>query len=180
MHQGGVVVLSSPKLGSLKKEEEVPPYNPKLSRPKKEEDEPVVEEMMSSADGHIAIMDEIESILGIVHEQKSEDNVFGGSEWDFAEFEGFSIVEKEKEETGEQDNKILKMEDQSLLEECDDDHHVSVVVKRENLGFWEEEKKTISLNLNYQDVLDAWSDGRSPWADDYSLSTSNEVFVSTS
>ncbi|PPD67981.1 hypothetical protein GOBAR_DD35140 [Gossypium barbadense] len=47
-------------------------------------------------------------------------------------------------------------------------------VKTEHLGFWEvddEKRVSLNLNLNYQDVLDAWSDRGPLWADDYSIST---------
>ncbi|XP_058075126.1 zinc finger protein CONSTANS-LIKE 7 isoform X2 [Magnolia sinica] len=142
--------------------------NPNLRSPKKEEDEVVPEDVelpsatARNASGEIDIMDELEDILGIGKEEKKEESMFGNMEWDFMALE----VEEEEEEN--------KMKVEECFEECENDF--SVVVKRENQGFWEEEK-TISLNLNYQDVLDAWSDGRSPWADDYSLSMASDAFV---
>ena len=47
-----------------------------------------------------------------------------------------------------------------------------VVVKREHVGFWDDDYSRVSLNLNlnYQEVLDAWSDRGSLWAEDGSLS----------
>ena len=51
------------------------------------------------------------------------------------------------------------------------------------VGFWEmddEKMVALNLNLNYQEVLDAWSDRGSLWADDCSLSfaTNNAYYVS--
>lgn len=162
-------------------EEETVPCNPHKRFPK-EEEVPILEDGNSSEapidpDGKNYIVDGLECILGL-----QEDQEFGGSEhmftngWDFMTWDEFSNVGPKEEcddvDHDDDDDRKLKVEDPA--EECD--NNGSIVVKRENLGFWEEEK-TISLNLNYQDVLDAWSDGRSPWADDYCLSTSNDGFV---
>jgi hypothetical protein len=56
------------------------------------------------------------------------------------------------------------------------------VIKEESLGFWDGDEKRVSLNLNlnYQEVLDAWSDRGSLLADDYSLSMESTCYyVST-
>lgn len=56
------------------------------------------------------------------------------------------------------------------------------MIKREDVGLWEEDDEkmaSLNLNLNYQQVLDAWSDRGSLWAHDYSLSipsTNNAYF----
>ncbi|KAL9333746.1 hypothetical protein Peur_073885 [Populus x canadensis] len=57
--------------------------------------------------------------------------------------------------------------------EFEDSHYsTGKVIKEESLGFWDGDEKRVSLhlNLNYQEVLDAWSDRGSLLADDYSLS----------
>jgi len=67
--------------------------------------------------------------------------------------------------------------------EFEDSHYsTGKVIKEESLGFWDGDEKRVSLhlNLNYQEVLDAWSDRGSLLADDYSLSMeSNCCYVST-
>lgn len=157
--------------------------NPHLRSPKQEE-VPILEDGNSSQKpidlyGKDNIMEELECIFGF-----QDDHKFGGAghmlanDWDFKTWVEISSVGlKEECDDADRDDDHhhhkMKMEEEPF-EECDNDGKIAV--KRENLGFWEEEK-TISLNLNYQDVLDAWSDGRSPWADDYSLLTSNDNYV---
>ncbi|TXG74461.1 hypothetical protein EZV62_003040 [Acer yangbiense] len=118
----------------------------------------------------INIMDELEGIWGI--DDESEENlsrseskvVLQGSHhqlnWDFMEWEGFLEEEEQEEEEEEEE------------EESD------FIVKKENIDFWvadddhekKKKKKCLKLNLNYQEVLDAWSDRGPLWADDCSLS----------
>ncbi|XP_058111074.1 zinc finger protein CONSTANS-LIKE 7-like [Magnolia sinica] len=141
--------------------------NPNLRSPKKEE-VPTVEDSHMCDD--INVPDELEDSLG----NENEENF--GVEWDFMAWdeisnEGFKQEEEEEEEEEENDSKMKMVES---LEGCSND---MMMIKPENIGFWEEEKKTISLNLNYQEVLDAWSDGRSPWADDYSVLMANDGYV---
>ncbi|KAK3206600.1 hypothetical protein Dsin_020646 [Dipteronia sinensis] len=135
----------------------------------------------------INIMDELEGIWGI--DDESEENlsrseskvVLQGSHhqlnWDFMEWEGFleedEQEEEEEEEEEERNNNIFG-------EESD------FIVKKEPIGFWvdddyndDDEKKKkkkmkcLKLNLNYQEVLDAWSDRGPLWADDCSRSMAN-------
>lgn len=163
----------------MQKEEKMVSCNPHLRSPKKEE-VPILEDGNSTQkpidpDGKDNIMEDLECIFGF-----QDDHKFGGAghmltnDWDFMTWDEIPNVGL-KEECDDDDHHHHKMKmEEEPFEECDNDGNIAV--KRENLGFWEE-KKTISLNLNYQDVLDAWSDGRSPWADDYSLLTSNDTYV---
>ena len=53
-------------------------------------------------------------------------------------------------------------------------------MKRENCGFWDdhdEMKVSLNLSVNYQEVLDAWSDRGSLWTDEYSLLMANNGYV---
>ncbi|XP_062086632.1 zinc finger protein CONSTANS-LIKE 6 [Humulus lupulus] len=49
-------------------------------------------------------------------------------------------------------------------------------IKKEQVGFWDDDynkNASLNLSLNYQEVLDAWSDRGSLWADEYSLSVAS-------
>ncbi|XP_054820062.1 protein CHLOROPLAST IMPORT APPARATUS 2 isoform X2 [Prosopis cineraria] len=98
--------------------------------------------------------------------------------WDFLELEGFSTADTEEAEVADDDDggddeeeEKMQVRSKCLLEN-------EKIIKRENIDFWEEEdEKTTSLklNLNYQEVLDAWSDRGSLWANDFSLSMASNM-----
>ena len=130
----------------------------------------------SYSHGEIDIMDEMEGILGIDNEEKLPGNkIHGHLSWDFMNWEsGFHNAEEEDEE----DEIDLKVYTGKCFEE---EREYNQIVKKENLGFWQDDEKRVSLNLNlnYQDVLDAWSDRGPLCADDYSISmASNGYYVS--
>ncbi|KAI4305406.1 hypothetical protein L6164_028774 [Bauhinia variegata] len=77
--------------------------------------------------------------------------------WDFMESQGFSETGYGAENDDDEQREQLK------------------VIKKENVEFLEEDYEekmmmTLNLNLNHQEVLDAWSNRGSLLADDYSLS----------
>ncbi|XP_022732050.1 protein CHLOROPLAST IMPORT APPARATUS 2 [Durio zibethinus] len=129
----------------------------------------------SYADGEIDITDELEGILGIENEEKLPGNkIHGHLGWDFMDWEsGYHNAEEEDEED-ERDQKLVH------TGKCfEEESEYNQVVKKENLGFWElddEKSVSLNLNLNYQDVLDAWSDRGPLWADDYSISMASNGY----
>ncbi|XVE79854.1 hypothetical protein DITRI_Ditri14bG0090300 [Diplodiscus trichospermus] len=150
-------------------------YNSFLRSPKKEEQEvpdgtlfEFNDTKESYEDGEIDIMDELEGILGVENEEKlaGSNKIHGHLSWDLMDWEsGFHNVEEEDEED-ERDQKVYT--GKFFQEESE----YGKVEKKENIGFWEDDEKRVSLNLNlnYQDVLDAWSDRGPLWADDNSIS----------
>jgi hypothetical protein len=88
----------------------------------------------------------------------------------------------------EQEQKVLDSTNRCFFEEESYySNSIKVAVKRENIGFWDDDDEkmptSLNLNLNYEQVLDAWSNRGSPWADGdgdgYSLSMpSNGYYVS--
>ncbi|XWS71891.1 hypothetical protein CRYUN_Cryun03dG0176900 [Craigia yunnanensis] len=155
-------------------------YKSFLRSPKKEEqqvpDATVTEfndTKESYAHGEIDIMDELEGILGIDNEEKLPGNkIHGHLSWDFMDWEsGFHNAEEE-DEVDERDQKVY-------TGKCfEEESEYNQDVNKENLGFWEDDEKRVSLNLNlnYQDVLDAWSDRGPLWADDYSISMASNGY----
>ncbi|KAK6234575.1 hypothetical protein QUC31_018377 [Theobroma cacao] len=124
--------------------------------------------------GEIDIMAELEGILGIENGEKlAGSRVHGHLSWDFMDWEGEFHNAEEEDEEDERDGKLYA--GKCFEEEIEYDK----VVKKENLGFWEdddEKRVSLNLNLNYQDVLDAWSDRGSLWADDYSISKASNGY----
>ena len=164
-------------------------YTSLLRSPKKEEQE--VPEAIPSIlpysynqaypDEEFNILEELEGVLDIEQEQKllPPQKNFSGHElhWDFMEWEEqFQATNGEEAEAKE---KVTGNRIKCLLEEQQ--------IKREEnvVGFWEvddEKMVALNLNLNYEEVLDAWSDRGSLWADDYSLSMATNngyYYVST-
>jgi hypothetical protein len=131
------------------------------------------------ANGDIDVMDEMEGILGIEDDERlSSDNMYGLVGWDFMDSEDYPTVEDEE------GSEMFRFDDsRSSFFEFEDSHYSSgKVIKEESLGFWDGDEKRVSLNLNlnYQEVLDAWSDRGSLLADDYSLSMESTCYyVST-
>ncbi|XP_059626427.1 zinc finger protein CONSTANS-LIKE 7 [Cornus florida] len=155
-----------------------------LRSPKKEEQEvPDTNFTLLSDTNHVYadkkndIMDELEGILGIEDEENllPEGNMYGHLNWDFMDWEGFSVGEEEEEEE-EGDQKVA-----NVTGPFQEESHYYYSIKKENCGFWDEfdEQKRVSLNLslNYQEVLDAWSGRGSLWADNYSLSMANNSYM---
>ncbi|KAK7276051.1 hypothetical protein RIF29_17182 [Crotalaria pallida] len=138
-------------------------YTSLLRSPKKEEQE-VPDTITEAYDNEeFNILDELEGVFNIDDEEEQKFSPYETSSaelhWDFMEWdEEFPTIGEEAEEDDDVNN-ISKC----LLEEQK--------LKRENIvGFGEviEEKMmvTLNLNLNYQEVMDAWSDRRSLYADD--------------
>ncbi|KAA8549461.1 hypothetical protein F0562_001145 [Nyssa sinensis] len=145
-------------------------HNSLLKSPKKEEQQvpdTVVPKLLETNHLYSDKVDELEDILGIEDDENlpAEGNMYGQLNWEqLMDWEEFSIEE------GEQ-----KVENASV---CFEERHYRV--KKENDGFWDEDdEKRLSLNLslNYQKVLDAWSDRGSLWVDDCSISMANNCYM---
>ncbi|XVE58976.1 hypothetical protein DITRI_Ditri05aG0006900 [Diplodiscus trichospermus] len=155
-------------------------YNSFLRSPEKEEQQ--VQDAFNNtkesyAHAEVDIMDELEGILGIDNEEKLPGNkMHGHLSWDFMDWEsGFHNDEEEDDEEDERDEKVYTGK---CIEQEESEYNLQVV-KKENRGFWEdddEKRVCLNLNLNYQDVLDAWSDRGPLWADDYSISMASNGF----
>ncbi|PQM41090.1 zinc finger protein CONSTANS-LIKE 7 [Prunus yedoensis var. nudiflora] len=128
----------------------------------------------TNGDDHVVdIMDDWERILGIEEEEDGKlpsENMYGGHKlnWDFMDWDDFP-----KGGEGEEiEQKVFQTADRCFFE--DESYYERKVVKRESVAFWDEddEKRVqLNLNLNYQEVLDAWSDRGPLWADDCSRSS---------
>ncbi|XP_068644687.1 zinc finger protein CONSTANS-LIKE 6-like [Aristolochia californica] len=121
-------------------------------------------------------LDELEGILSIKEEEEKHYmnwDCFGWGEFCKGVFkEEMEEVEYELEEDDEESGEKTKRVE--CLEKFDNGNASE---KKEIVGFWEEEK-SISLNLNYQDVMDAWSDRHSPWAsEDYCFPMTDDCFM---
>ncbi|KAA8543705.1 hypothetical protein F0562_021549 [Nyssa sinensis] len=156
-------------------------HNSMLRSPKKEEQQVPDSTIFPNhvyADKEIDIMDDLEGIWGIEDEENlpAEGNMHGQHNWDqhLMDWEGFSVGEDEEEEDGVV-QKLVENSNVSFQEKS-----FYRTVKRENSVFWDddEEKRPLSLNLslNYQEVMDAWSDRGSLWTDNCSLSMSNNSY----
>ncbi|KAF5446655.1 hypothetical protein F2P56_032266 [Juglans regia] len=157
-------------------------YHSFLRSPKKEEQEvpdTVLTEFSdtkdaSYADEELDIMDELEGIWGIEADEKLPQNnkKYGQLNWDFMDWEEFPFREGRTEEQDHQ---------QKVFEE-ESNRTTGKVIKKENLGLLgdddhdDEKKASLNLNLNYEDVLHAWSDRGSLWADDYSPSMASNGY----
>ncbi|KAK9940870.1 hypothetical protein M0R45_017510 [Rubus argutus] len=158
-------------------------YHSFLRSPKKEEQQ-VPDSVNSSEDfsyttkhgyvnGEVDIMDDLERILGIEDEDEKfpRDKYCGGHElnWDFMDCDEFPNGDQEGD--GEIEHEMFGDSDRCFFEE---ESYCEKVVKRETstVGFWDDDdemkKVQLNLNLNYQEVLDAWSDRGSLWAEDCS------------
>lgn len=121
-------------------------------------------------------------ILGIEDEENMGDFI-----WDFMEWEDYSL----EDEFGDQ----IKVEESSMFfQEEEGGGNFSTSIKREELsshGFWddhidididveneinEKKSKSLNLSLNYQQVLDAWSDRGSLWPAGFSLSSTKNGY----
>ena len=154
-------------------------------------------------DEEVDIMDDLERILGINEDEdqkwtKSTANV-GQLNWEFMDWGEFRNGEEEDEEEEEdiaeqkpllfdKDNnkKYMKYFFEEVVEEEEEEGYYrrgnkdNTSIKKEQVGSGDEDYKvSLNLNLNYQEVLEAWSDRGSLWADEYSLSmATNGSYVS--
>lgn len=184
-------------------------YNSFIFRsPKKEEqqvpDTIVTTEFSEGKDGNLAdeevdIMDDLERILGINNEDEDQKLTKGNTNigqlnWEFMDWNEFRNGEEEEEDYEDISEQKLLFYDKDydkkykcFFEEDEDEEEGYYrrgdmgIIKKEQVGFWDDDYKRVSLNLNlnYQEVLDAWSDRGSLWADEYSRSmATNGSYVS--
>ncbi|KAK8564726.1 hypothetical protein V6N12_058309 [Hibiscus sabdariffa] len=143
-------------------------YRSFLRSPKKEEQyvpDSVIElddpkESCTNGDGDI--MDELEGILGIENEENipANEKIHDHLSWDLMDWE-------------------IRFQSEEEIDEDEVDNHRQVAaVKTGNMGFWEgvEKKDSLNLNLNYEHVLDAWSDRGPILADDYPISMASNGY----
>ena len=124
------------------------------------------------------ILEELEGVFNSKEEQEllQQNSSSGELHWDFMEWEELAPFGEEGEDENEGKEQVTESMSQYPFEEQQ--------IKRENIvGFWEmddEKMLSLNLNLNYQEVLDAWSNRGSLWADECSLSlaTNNSCYVS--
>ncbi|OMO82909.1 hypothetical protein CCACVL1_11687 [Corchorus capsularis] len=176
-----------------------------LKSPKKEEQQLVPDSTLTTefddikesnyGHGEIDIMDELEGILGIDDENEEKfstgNKIHGHLSWDFMDWEGCAGFHNMEEEDEEDDgghghhkvvytSKCFEEDQEEEEEEEEGEFDNNKVVKKENLGFcWEDDddkRVSLKLNLNYQEVLDAWSDRGPLWADDYSISMASNGY----
>lgn len=158
-------------------------YNSLILRSPKKEEQQVPDSVDSTelfvdikepyADKEMDITDELEGIWGVENEEnfpRGTTRSHGQLCWDLMDWEGFPNGEVLDEEEEIRDQQINQYTRNFLAE--GDLYPDKVAVKKESVGFWDDDEKRVSLNLNlnYQEVLDAWSDRGPLWADEYSLS----------
>ncbi|XP_073113039.1 zinc finger protein CONSTANS-LIKE 16-like [Elaeis guineensis] len=130
---------------------------PKLRSPKEEpcmEDAGIIDSLDNMMEGKIDIMSELERVWDI------ED---GKHKWDLMAW-------------GQSQCKANQDGDDEIITRRSFDGEF--VMKEENAGFWEA-KNTFPLNLslNYQEVMDAWSERGPPWVEHSSISNANTCLV---
>jgi hypothetical protein len=162
-------------------------YNSFLRSPKKEEQQvpdSVLTKISNTKDAYddeeFDIMDELEGIWGFEGDEKfPQDNKYDHQlSWDFMDWEGFP--KREGEDEDEEEQKVFENTKQCFFEE--EESYYSKDIKRENIGVLDDDemRASLNLNLNYEEVLDAWSNRGSLWADDSSPSmASNGNYVSS-
>ncbi|KAG5052791.1 hypothetical protein JHK87_004989 [Glycine soja] len=155
-----------------------------LRSPKKEEQEvPDANSNQPYTYEDFNILDELEGVLSTKEEQDSslpqQNSSSSEFHWDFMEWEEFQPPNIEEE--GEDENEGKENRRSKCL--FDEEEQEMKIENNNNIvGFWEmddEKMVALNLNLNYQEVLDAWSDRGSLWADDCSLSfaTNNTYYM---
>ncbi|XP_057954266.1 protein CHLOROPLAST IMPORT APPARATUS 2 isoform X2 [Malania oleifera] len=147
-----------------------------LMRSPKREEQRVPEADAVAGEEMDVIVEELEGIFcNIKGEEKVEhgdDDVYGGDQfvtmnWEFMDWEE------------EEEDCLAAAADDGASKPCSEKQEstqfMGVFGKKESVAFWEkdEHRVPLNLNLNYQDVLDAWSDRGSLWANDFSLSIPN-------
>ncbi|XP_021640619.2 zinc finger protein CONSTANS-LIKE 8 [Hevea brasiliensis] len=151
-----------------------------LKTPKKEEQEAAESIVDDPANGRVDVMDEFDGVLGIEDDDEKfskSNNVYGLTSWEFMDWEE---EEPPNNENGEDEgtDHYSKFEDRSCRRFFEEDSHFCRI-KREitAIGFLngddedEYNRVSLNLNLNYQEVLDAWSDRGPLWANGSSLSS---------
>lgn len=153
-------------------------YTSLLRSPKKEEQQVPDTIRFSEIDKETDVTDELEDFWGMEEEEDlpaEGKNVCGQLNWDFMDWEGFSVGEEEE-------SRDQKVADTGMFFQEHESRFTSAKSTDQNCGFWdddrEEKKASLNLSLNYQEVLDAWSDRGPLWADEYSLSMANNGYVS--
>ncbi|KAJ0084239.1 hypothetical protein Patl1_31021 [Pistacia atlantica] len=171
-------------------------YYSLLRSPKKEEQQvPVTIEtefvdMKAEVYGEddMNIMDELEGIWGLNEneEKLAKDNTqqqLTQLSWNFMDWDqGFihpNAQQQQQQQEEEEEEEEERSEEQ--IDEFKRKFFPEEVIKKENLGFRDEDENnnkvaSLNLNLNYQEVLDAWSDRGPLWADEYSLSMANNGY----
>uniref|UniRef100_A0A2P2MMC4 Uncharacterized protein LOC105125917 isoform X2 n=1 Tax=Rhizophora mucronata TaxID=61149 RepID=A0A2P2MMC4_RHIMU len=166
-----------------------------IKSPKKEEQEvpETVDHQFSNgareandARKEMDIIDELESILGI-DSNKGEENLSkysmsGQHGWDFMDWEE-NHPNGGCEELGDCCQFDEYRSKNFFAGEEEEREYNIKVITTESVGVWDVNEKnnnvSLNLNLNYQDVLDAWSDRGPLWVDNCTLSmATNGCFVS--
>ncbi|KAJ6424536.1 hypothetical protein OIU84_025335 [Salix udensis] len=171
-------LVQSKKRKTHKRKRDTMKYNSFLRSPKKEEQEvpdTVVTQFSNVKEeaygnGEIDVMDELEGIFGIEHDEMlSNDNMFGRLSWDFMNLEEYPAVEDEE------GSEMFRFDDSrgSFFEFEESHYSTGKVIKEESAGFGDGDEKgvclNLNLNLNYQEVMEAWSDRGPLLAADHSL-----------
>uniref|UniRef100_A0A2P2MMB9 Zinc finger protein CONSTANS-LIKE 16-like isoform X1 n=1 Tax=Rhizophora mucronata TaxID=61149 RepID=A0A2P2MMB9_RHIMU len=157
-----------------------------IKSPKKEEQEvpETVDHQFSNgareandARKEMDIIDELESILGI-DSNKGEENLSkysmsGQHGWDFMDWEE-NHPNGGCEELGDCCQFDEYRSKNFFAGEEEEREYNIKVITTESVGVWDVNEKnnnvSLNLNLNYQDVLDAWSDRGPLWVDNCTLS----------
>ncbi|KAK9998281.1 hypothetical protein SO802_017884 [Lithocarpus litseifolius] len=165
-------------------------YNSFLRSPKKEEQE-VPDTVLSKTtdtedpnfeDEELDTLNGLEGFLGFedVEQLPQDIKKYDQLDWDFMDWKEFPNREGEEEE---EEKKVFENTKQCFFEEEEEEeeeenHYGSKVIKRENVGFWNDDEKSssLNLNLNYEEVLDAWSNRGSLWADNCSPSLASNGY----
>lgn len=134
-----------------------------------------------SGETQIDIMDELEGILAIEDEENLAEGdgnyLYGqGLKWDFQEWEGFPV-----NDIVEEGGLMIKVENSSMSFDGESYFNMDRENSNEFVEYDDDIEKGLCLNLslNYQEVLDAWSDRGSLQTVDFSLSMANNGYVST-
>lgn len=126
----------------------------------------------------------VEKEKGIMGNMNEDENM-GGLTWDFMEWENnYSFNELIE------DDQIKVDQESSMFFQEVEEGHFSNIKEESGHGFWdninvdideenENKCKTLKLSLNYEQVLDAWSDRGSLWAAGFSVSSTNNAYVSS-
>ncbi|KAK7385574.1 hypothetical protein VNO78_31299 [Psophocarpus tetragonolobus] len=151
-----------------------------LRSPKKEEEQEVPDGITSLLpnNSHQSYTYQDFNILDEFEDPKEDQKLpqqNSSTHWDFMEWEEFGPIGEDESEGKEEQVRENSNTSSCLFQEQP---------KRENMNvaFWELDHYNmvaLNLNLNYQDVLDAWSDRGSLWAHDCSLSfsTNNAYYM---
>ncbi|KAF7153542.1 hypothetical protein RHSIM_Rhsim01G0240200 [Rhododendron simsii] len=151
-------------------------YTSLLRSPKMEEQQVPNTIRFSEIDEETYVTDELEGFWGMEDEEDlppEGKNACGQLNWDFMDCEGFSVGEEEE-------SRDQKVADMGMFFQ-EHERRFTSAKGGQNCGFWgddpEEKKVSLNLSLNYQEVLDAWSDRGPLRADEYSLSMANNGYM---